>query len=695
MKRNIIFVFCVLVVCFSSCSFFPKKFDNPQKQVLLMELINYVLEKGHYSGNPIDDAYSKRVYKQYMMYLDGQKRFFLQSDMDDFEYFHTRMDDDLRNGDLTFFELSQKRLKTRMNEASLLYKEILSQPFNFDLNESLQTDYEKIPYVQNKKDLKERWRKRLKFSVLSSYVIKQKEEQSKKEKDPKYTPKPDEELLKEATQSIEKNLDDMFLMYNDFSQEDWFGMFLNSYMAGFDPHSDYFSPNLKERFDRSMAGRFEGIGAQLQKKVEGVRVADVIIGGPVWKGKLLEVGDYILKVGEPGKDPVDIVGMRLDDAIKLIKGKKGTEVRLTVKRVDGTIEEVAIVRDVVELEETYAKTALVKGKNHTYGVINLPSFYMDPDDTKKNAANDIEQELTKLKQSNAEGLVLDLRNNGGGSLGAVVKIAGFFIKNGPIVQVNRKDGLLRSLDDTDSRIQWNKPLVILVNELSASASEILAAAMQDYHRAVILGSKQTFGKGTVQTIINLDQMVRNNNLGEVGAAKLTVEKFYRVNGGSTQLEGVKSDIIAPDKYKYIDVGERELDYPLPWDKVQAANYQPLPNNFSKVIAQSQKRILANSYFALIEDNAKWVKQQEDDDSYTLNYQQYKKQLQENEEANKKYKPLKDYKSGLKIFSLPSEEKLVLTNEDVKIRRDRWHESLQQDLYLDEAVHVLDDLLAKP
>ena len=311
----------------------------------------------------------------------------------------------------------------------------------------------------------------------------------------------------------------------------------------------------------------------------------------------------------------------------------------------------------------------------------------------KRQAEKVREYIEKLKKENIEGLIVDLRNNGGGSLSNVVDIAGLFIKEGPVVQVRGANGSVRVLEDTNNKTQWDKPLVILINELSASASEILAAAMQDYGRAIIIGSSQSFGKGTVQEVLDLNESVRNNSLGDLGAVKLTRQKFYRVNGGSTQLEGVKSDIAIPDKYKYIKIGERELKNPLPWDKIEPAKYTKLNNPlFSTAIANSKKRIEANPIFKLVDENARWIEKQKNDNIYSLNYDLYKKQIDEGEAMNKKFKSLSDYKSPLTFASLTSEEAQAQANEDVKIRRDRWHESLQKDIYIEEAASVLRDLL---
>lgn len=696
MKKNIFILFLLGIISFASCSFTDKKFEyTGDREKLLMEIIQYMISRGHYDQQPLDDAYSKRVFKGYLQYLDPQKRYFIQSDINEFKKNETKMDDDLKKMDVSFFTLTYNRLRQRMEEADKLSQELLKESYEFSKKESVDLDYENIPYTKDKKGLRERWRKLIKYSILSNLVIKQKEEQHKKEKDSKYTEKSYKELKKEATETTRKAFEEMFVSYKDLTEEDWFGIYLNSYVEATDSHSSYLAPDIKERFDLDISGKFEGIGAVLQKKSDGIRISDIIMGGPVWKGKLLEVGDLILKVGQGTKDPVDVIGMRLKDAVKLIKGKKGTEVRLTVKRVDGSIQVIPIIRDVVEIEETFAKSALIKDKEHTYGIIDLPSFYINFNDTReRNSASDMALEIAKLKKQNIDGLIVDLRNNGGGSLAKVVEIAGLFIKEGPVVQVRDANGNIQVLRDTDRAIQWDKPLIILINELSASASEILAAAMQDYKRAIILGSKQSYGKGTVQELIDLNREIRNSSLGDLGAIKLTRQKFYRVNGGSTQLKGVNSDIVIPDRYQYIKVGERELENPMSWDEITKADYTPCTENknFAQAIANSKKRIEANSLFKLIDENARWVQKQRDENTYSLQYDTYKKQVEESEAMIKKFKELTEYKSPLHFSSLPSDEEKAKSNEDVKIRLDRWHENLQKDIYVEEAVSVLDDLL---
>ena len=694
--KNISAVLFLLFISFASCSFTSKNFNNPEKnkEQVLLEIVEHVLERAHFSPIEMDDAFSKKVFKSYLKNIDGQKRYFLQSDFDEFKKYETRLDDDLKNGDISFFYLTYDRLKQRIKEAEGVTKVIFGKPIDLNSNESINTDYDNLSFLKNKTELQTRWKQIIVFSTLSSFITKQKEEVTKKEKDAKYEPKKDEELRKESIEATQKTISEMFNMYNDITREEWFSIFVNAITETFDPHSNYMAPDVKEGFDRDMSGKFEGIGAQLQKKTDGIAITNVILGGPVWKGKLLEVGDQILKVGQGSAEPVDVVGMRLDDAVKLIKGPKGTEVRLTVKRVDGTIEVVPIIRDVVEIEETYAKSVVITANGKRYGLINLPKFYIDFEDVnQRNAATDVALEIEKLKKENIDGLIVDLRSNGGGSLKTVVDIGGLFIPKGPIVQVKSSRGSRDVLSDNDPKTQWDGSLVILTNELSASASEILAAAMQDYKRAIIIGGRQTFGKGTVQSFVDLNSFLRQNNYGDLGAVKITIQKFYRVNGGSTQLKGVESDVVVPDKYKYIDVGERDMPNAMPWDKIEAAKFIPWTNNanFEKAIENSKKRIAENAYLKLIDENAQYVKQQQKENVFPLNYEAYKKVIEKNEEQAKKFKAISDYKSDLKFSSVASDEAKIKTSEDLKLRRDRWHESLQKDVYIDEAVKVLEDL----
>ncbi|WP_163397903.1 carboxy terminal-processing peptidase [Flavobacterium fluviatile] len=701
MKRNykiLIAVLCLSVTLFAFRVNADKISDpDPNKDKMLLELLAFVIEKGHYNPPVVDDAFSKGIFKDYIDALDPSKRFFLQSDIDEFRQYELMLDDQFINKDLTFFNLTYTRLMKRMEESKKRYKVLLAQPFNYNIDETFNADYEKIPYAKNTAEINERWRKQIKLSTLSSLVTKQKLEEDKKKTDPAYKVKSFEVLEKETRESSLKSLDDNFSLIKDLDKQDWFSVYVNSIMTRFDPHTSYFAPEEKDRFDVNISGKLEGIGARLTKKNDFTQIDELISGGPAWKGKELEAGDLILKVAQGKEEPVDVVGMRLDDVVKKIKGHKGTEVRLTVKKVDGTIKVISIIRDVVEIEETYAKSSIVERNGLKYGVIYLPKFYIDFENKDgRDAGKDIALEVERLKKENISGIVLDVRDDGGGSLSTVVDIAGLFIEEGPIVQVKSAGKKKEVLYDKDKKIEWDGPLVIMVNSFSASASEILAAAIQDYKRGVIIGSKQTYGKGTVQTVIDLNQFVRNSEFGDFGALKATAQKFYRINGGSTQLEGVKSDVVMPDRYAYLKMGERDMDNAMPWDKIDPANYNVWNSNenFNQAISNSKLRIAQNPQFKLIEDNAKWIDVKNKENTYSLNIKSFKATQEQVENEGKKYKPIADYKNNLVFKSLPYENLEIAKDASLKEKREAWHQALAKDVYVEEALNVLDDLQPK-
>ena len=733
MKRNYKVLLIVTLLSVALWSFIPKQkqASDPEKDKMLIELLTFVIQKGHYNPAAIDDTFSKGVYKDYLNALDPSKRFFLQSDIDEFAKYETQLDEQINNKELTFFDLTYSRLMKRMEECKEYYKDALDKPFDYKKVESINTDYEKLPYSKNIQDLKERWRLQVKLSTLSSFVEKQKleedlakdknkslEEQLKEfrenkgekltpelekkfiadfEKRKNQAPKTYEQLEKETRESTLSSLNDNFNFIKDLDREDWFSIYVNAIASRFDPHTSYFGPSEKEKFDVSMSGKLEGIGARLQKKNDFTEITELISGGPAWRGKQLESGDIVLKVAQGDGEPVDVVGMRLDDVVKKIKGPKGTEVRLTVKKTDGSIKVITIIRDEVEIEETYVKSSVVEKDGFKYGIIYLPKFYIDfEDQNSRDAGKDVAKEVDRLKAEGVQGIVMDVRDNGGGSLKTVVDIAGLFIEQGPIVQIKSAAGKKEVLYDRDSKVQWDGPLVVMINEFSASASEILAAAIQDYKRGVIIGSKQSYGKGTVQNVIDLNQFVRGNTYGDLGALKTTTQKFYRINGGSTQLEGVKSDVAIPDRYAYLKMGEKDVDNAMPWDKIDAADYKvwDKQNNFDLAITKSKDRMSNNAQLNLIDENAKWLDERNKETVYSLNIDKFKAEQKALDEKNKKFKPIVDYKNAFVFKSLPYEIEEMSKDTVLKEKRDRWHDSLTKDIYIEEAIHVLNDLQAE-
>jgi len=697
MKRNYKIVLLITALSAILWSFVPNKKEDPEKDRLLLELLTFVLEKGHYDPIVMDDAFSKSVYKEYINGIDPSRRFFVQSDIDEFKKYETQIDDMIKSKDLKFFDLTYSRLLERMGESRKIYKEILDKPLDFNKEDNINTDYDKMPFSKNKAELKTRWEKQLKLSVLSSITDKLKLEEDKKKKDANYKEKTFAELEEDSRETTLKSLNDYFDFVGELDRNDWFSIYLNSIVERFDPHTFYFAPEEKDKFDISMSGTLEGIGARLQKKNDITEISELIPGGPAWRGKQLEQGDLIMKVAQGSEEPVDVVGMRLDDVVKKIKGKKGTEVRLTVKKVDGTIKVISIIREVVELEETYAKSSVVKEGGKTFGIIYLPKFYIDFENKdKRDAFKDVAQEIERLKAQGVEGIVMDLRDNGGGSLQTVVDMVGLFIEDGPVVQVKSAGKKKDVLYDKDSRVQWDGPLVVMVNNFSASASEIFAAAIQDYKRGIVIGSKHTYGKGTVQNLIDLNQFVRSSSFGDLGALKTTTQKFYRINGGSTQREGVLSDIVMPDRYSYIEMGERDVENAMPWDKIDEASYKVAKNvTFDDVIAKSKARMANSEQFKLIDENAKWINERKDVNTYSLNYKKFREEENAVEATAKKFKALVDYKSNLKFTSLPYEQEIFKKDTLLAQKRERWHESLASDVYVEEALNILSDMKSTP
>jgi carboxyl-terminal processing protease len=684
------FIFIINILYGSSLP----NFNTSDKDKLLIEIISYVIDKGHYNPKEMNDDFSKNVFNSYLETLDGQHRFFLKSDINNFSRYKTEIDDQLKSAKIDFFNLTYDQSEIRIEQVRDFYPSLLEKPFDFSVKESTSLNFKETPYAKNLSELKERWRKRFKLSTLDRFVTKKEQELSKKDKDSSYLIKPEIILEKEARLLTLQNIDDYFEMVGEVVRKDYFSLFVNSVVTEFDPHTYYFPPKEKELFDTNMSGKFEGIGARLSKRQEKVKIVEVISGGPVWKNDLLQAGDEILMVAQPNEEPIDISGMRLDDSIKLIKGPKGTNVILTIKRVNGVVEDVTIERDVVILEESYAKSAIINKDQKKYGLIELPKFYVDfKDYGERNAATDVKKVLEQFKSSSVDGIVIDLRNNGGGSLKTVVDMTGYFIEKGPVVQVKSTGGRKEVLEDTDPSLIWDGPLVVLVNEFSASASEILAAALQDYRRAIILGSNQTYGKGTVQNVIDLNRIISVNQYGDLGALKMTTDKFYRINGGSTQLEGVKSDIVFPSRYNSIEIGEKDQSNPLAWDRISPANYSSWNKNiqYNYIISKSKDRIKNNPLIKLIMEQGEWIKLKQNDFNYDLDYESYISERDKDKSYSDRFKVLEDFNSGLSIKWVPDSFELISSTKDLKDRRDRWVKGLKKDMYIEEAVNILNDL----
>jgi len=681
MKLRFSIIITILSLAIFGFTFKKDKLIDREKEKVLLEIVKYVVERGHYNSIELDDDFSAKIFDDFISKLDPQKRFFTINDIRQLNRYKYKIDDQIKNYQLEFFEETYKTYNLRLNDAKLSVDEVFEADFDFSENEFIDLNNDSIPYSHGKNQLFERWRKQIKYSILD--IIYQKYSSDSLDFD---------EIKKSAIMTVKNNTDDFFDYANDIDRDDWFSVFINSFVSQFDPHTFYFKPDDKEKFDVSISGKFDGIGARLSKSDGNVKIVDVIIGGPVWRGKLLDIGDVILAVGQGDDELVSIYGMKLDDSIKLIKGPAGTTVTLRIKKIDGQIQDVKIKRDKVELEETFAKSTVISKNNNNYGYISLPKFYADFDNYKnRNSANDVKNEIIKLKNNGIEGLILDLRNNGGGSLQTVVEMTGLFIERGPIVQVKSIGNRKKVLYDRDPEVYWDGPLVLLINEMSASASEIISAALQDYNRAIIIGSEKSFGKGTVQNIIDLNRFVSNTDY-DMGALKVTTDIFYRINGESVQLEGVQSDIIIPDSYMYIFNGERDEKNPIKWDKIGPAIYTKWnkhSNKFNFVKNQINKKLNQNEIINNIYDRAEWIRKQQNLKNIPLNITKYKQYQKNQKKKASEFENISQYQNELSFKMLKTEESFINANKELFEVRTKWHQSLSKDIFIDQAVKVLD------
>ena len=690
MKRNykVILVILALAGIFVA---FRQQQTADNKESAIITGVNRIIDYAHYHPAFVNNDFSEKVFKEFIDDLDPSKRYLLQSDIDSLSIYKDSIDNEIREGKTGFYKKAYAIIQQRQAETVEYINDILNKGFDFDKDETLNIDYKNIKPAKTKAEVKERWRKYLKFNTLSRLYDKIKAQEQKQKKDSTFKPKSKKELEQEALKATKKSIKTYLDALKDMEEMDYFSMYMNAITMQNDPHTNYFSPQGKERFDTSMSGSFEGIGARLQKDGDYVKIVEIIAGGPAWKDGKLKVGDLIQKVGQGDDEPVDIMGMRLSKVVKLIKGPKGTIVKLIVKRVDGSIETIPITRDRVELEDTFAKSLLIKDKNQTFGYIYLPKFYINfKEQNQRSAATDIKKELEKLKAENVKGVVLDLRNNGGGSLATVIDIAGYFIDKGPVVQVRDKKGKVDVLKDQDKNTVYDGKVVVLINELSASASEILAAALQDYNRAIIIGGK-SYGKGTVQNLIGLNR-VMGNEFGDLGALKWTTKKFYRISGGSTQRKGVTPDIMIPDNYMYLKVREEDEPTALAWDQIDKAHHKTYEiAGKSKIVTQEQQRIDTTTLFKHIKERARWIADNKKDNTIYLKLDKYIADLKKDEAIGKRFDSLTKFESGFEIFSLPVDVKAKEKIKDTvfKVKRDKWIKAVKKDPYISEAVKVLE------
>ena len=670
--------------------------NPPTKYEQILKLVGEMLKQAHYSPQDIDDEFSKKIFKKFITDLNAEKNIFLQSDIDALKKFETTIDEEIKGATVEFFLAAGKSFNKRMEEAATISNELLAKPFIFSTIETVLLDADKLNYPVTDTERKDRWRKKIKYMTLERYVDLLETREKNKGKEG-FVVKSDTELEKEAREKVQKIMDRTFDRYRlKFNDDDKFNMFVNAITTTFDPHSEFFPPVDKRYFDEEMSGRFYGIGASLQYEEGNIKVASVLTGSPAWKSGEIQAGDVIVKVAQGKEDPVELTGFVVTDAVKLIRGKKGTEVNLTLRKQDGTLKVVSIIRDEIVQDETFARSAIVKNETSKIGYIFLPEFYADFDRPNGNRSfTDVANEVTKLKAENVDGIVIDLRNNGGGSLYDVVQMAGLFIEDGPIVQVKDRENNASVLKDKDRNVLYTGPLAVMVNEFSASASEIFAAAIQDYGRGVIIGSTSTYGKGTVQRNIGLDENGFSLSNAELGTVKLTLQKFYRINGGSTQLKGVSSDIILPDNLEYLKVREKDDEDALPWDEINKAAYKNWDPGYDlKTIQQlSNLRLENDNTFNLIKESSEWLSNQNTKE-YSLELDKYKLEQEAIRKTVKQLESLLKLKAELDVTALPKEVDRWSDDKSKQERFQQWLKSLQKDIYLDQAMKVMNDMISQ-
>jgi len=693
-KKRLAIIFLSIVIVATAAFTTYKSTD---KDKLLQNIIYQSLTQFHYEKNKFDDQFSEGLYYDFLDALDHNKSIFLQSDINIFKVFKTNIDDQIKAERFDFFDIVNSTYEKRFVQIESYLTDILSHPFNFKVDENIETEADHLNYCKSQDEQKERWRKSLKYQAMTRVYNKLRDNKKAHEKNDTVKLISFTDAEKNIRTRMQKEYKDWFHRLSKYDREDRFGWYINVIAGYFDPHTNYFPPKDKANFDISMSGQLEGIGATLTEKEGYVRVASLVPGGPAWKEGELKAGDKIISVAQGDKEAVSIVDMRLDNAVQLIRGKKGTIVNLRVKKPEGEIKTISITRDVVVIAETYARSAILnskKGKDKV-GYLYLPKFYADFNKANgKSCSKDVKKELQKLNKEGVKSLIIDLRNNGGGSLGDVVKMFGYFIDKGPVVQVKDNKGKIHVLKDEDAGIIFDKPLVVMVNEGSASASEIFAGAVQDYHRGIIMGSPSTFGKGTVQRVLNYDRMLppQYNQYKPLGALKITFQKFYRVTGASTQLKGVSSDIVLPDGYKYVPMGEREQEHALDWDMIASSSFKPWNSyNIKKISAKEKENIQNDNLYQLIEENALRIKRIRKETVFPLNYSAYVQYQEKKNNEFKKFKAINKAKSKL-VYSQLLEDKKLLKNDSIQQKiRTRWINNLQKDFYLDEAYRVASKL----
>ncbi len=669
-----------------------KSYGDPNsKESLLLKIIYQQSQSYHYQPPAVDDEFSKKAFDEFLKNMDPGKRFYTQEDIALLEKYKLELDESFKEGKLEFFEHALSLLDAAVLKSESYFKEFIDAPYLPISQGTIELDSDKRDWPKNDKHMKDYWRKAIQYEFNTRLY----EDLSSLEKAGKT--RPFDSIIMDIRQEVRENMETWFKRLSAVKRSDRFELFVNTLVHLYDPHTDYLNPKEKEDFNISMSGKLEGIGARLQTEREYTKVSSIVPGGPAWKQKQLEANDIIMSVQQKDQEPVDIKGMRIDEVVKQIRGKKGTEVTLKVKKQDGSIKYITIVRDEVIIDESFARSAMLRLDkfDDNVGFIRLPKFYVDFDDPRSpSAAKDIAKEIKKLKDAGATSLILDLRNNGGGSLQEVVEMAGLFIPEGPIVQVKSRDRV-ESYRDPDPSVHFDGPLVILVNSNSASASEIISACLQDYKRAVIVGSESTFGKGTVQRFINLDRIPGYLEYKPLGDLKVTIQKYYRVSGGSVQLKGVEPDILLTDAYSYISNGEKEYEHPMPYDVIEKQTFGQqtfVVANLEAVIANSKERVSQNPAFQQMEEKARFLQKSRNETEFELDFEAFKKTMDLRNETSKKFEKLgTEPIPGITASNLAADLDYINMDSSRVARNEDFLNSIMRDIHIFESVHILKDI----
>jgi carboxyl-terminal processing protease len=654
---------------------------TPTKYEKILRDVGEMIAEIHYSPRPIDDSFSSEVFRKYLNGIDPEKKILMQSDINSLRRFQYTIDDEINGkAPVQFAPAVNEIYRKRLQESEALYKEILSHPFDYTKDEYVDVDEEHLDFPRNDAERKDGLRKRLKFLALEKYSDLLNLAAGKKDSATAHATKDQLEVI-----ARQKAMHSMALYYSRLkvkaNDNDRFNEFVETIVQCMDPHTDYFPPVEKRSFDEDMSGRFFGIGASLKDDDGTIKIATLLTGSPAWKSG--------------SQEPVDLTGYTVLDAVKIIRGGKGTEVRLTLKKADGTIKVISLIRDEIVQDEKFARSVIVSTDRGKIGYIYLPEFYADFENNNGNRCYiDVAKELVKLKEENVDGVVLDLRNNPGGSLGDVVEMVGLFVNQGPVVQVKGREGRPMVLEDHARGALYTGPLTVMVNEFSASASEIFAAAIQDYKRGIIIGSTSTFGKGTVQRPFPLERSTVGVDSG-LGTIKLTMEKFYRISGGSTQLRGVASDIVLPDAYEHSKYREKDQPDALPYDVIARASYTPFRAgyNISSIASTSNDRIKNNDTFNEIGIDADWL-DKESDQPYPLNIDKYRLRQQEVRDTVAHIEKLSKLSQAMNLSFLPADSTKYSVDKDKGDRYRAWLNALSTDVYLKETVTVMGDMITQ-